>query len=630
MEHLWLIPALPLTGFLILTFLGSRLPRPVAGIVGAGSIGTSALVSLWTALIYIGGNPAQDSYTQRLWTWIDVAGLRLGMTLTVDALTVVMILVITGVGFFIHLYSLGYMAEDEDFNRFFAYMNLFVTAMLILVLADNLPLLYLGWEGVGLCSYLLIGFWYKNPLNGYAARKAFVVTRVGDTAMAVGLFLIYKTLGTLQIHDILIRATETWPKGSGTVTLVALLLLGGAVGKSAQLPLQTWLPDAMAGPTPVSALIHAATMVTAGVYLIARTHVLFILAPAAMTVTAVIGAATLLFAGFSALAQTDIKRVLAYSTISQLGYMFLALGVGAWSAAVFHLATHAFFKALLFLCAGAIIHALDGEQDMFRMGGLKDRLPLVFWTCLIGAASLAALPLITAGFYSKDMIIWEAYASPHGGFLFWLAAVTGAFMTSLYTFRMMWLTFAGPVRTPVHHPPGRVMTVPLSVLAVLSTLAGFLETPKNMGGIHLFSSLLHRCLPETHLVESREASELIFQIAAAALAISGILLAGRLYRPRPDGRPSDPELSPGLASARRFFYSGWGFDKLYDRLLVTPYVTLARINKNDAVDRLFESLALFGRQGHNALSLTQNGRLRSYAWGIGFGAALVIAMVVLL
>src|SRR5689334_4138613 len=336
-----------------------------------------------------------------------------------------MVLVVCWVGFLIHLYSTEFMREEEGYSRFFAYMNLFVGSMLMLVLADNLLLLYLGWEGVGLCSYLLIGFWYKDPANGRAARKAFVVTRVGDAVMAVGLFLLFTNLGTLQIQPLMQQASQQWTVGSSLVVAAAALLLGGAVGKSAQLPLQTWLPDAMAGPTPVSALIHAATMVTAGVYLVARTHVLFSLAPSVQLVVAIIGAATLLLAGFSALVQQDIKRVLAYSTISQIGYMFLALGVGAWSAAIFHLMTHAFFKALLFLGAGVVILAMHEEHDMFKMGGLRRPLPVTFWTFLIGAASLSALPLITAGFYSKDLILWSAWSSPSGSTWLWAGGLVG-------------------------------------------------------------------------------------------------------------------------------------------------------------------------------------------------------------
>ena len=334
-----------------------------------------------------------------------------------------------------------------DFSRFFAYMNLFIGSMLILVLADNLLLLYLGWEGVGLCSYLLIGFWYKEPANDAAARKAFIITRIGDTAMIIGLFLLFFSFRTLNINDLMQQASSKWVAGSPLAVISALLLLGGAIGKSAQFPLQTWLPDAMAGPSPVSALIHAATMVTAGVYLIARTHVLFALAPVVQTLVAVIGAITLVIAGLSALTQHDLKRVLAYSTISQIGYMFVALGVGAWQAAIFHFMIHALFKALLFLSGGVVILLLHEEHDLFKMGGLRKLMPAVFITFLIGSASLSALPLITAGFYSKDQILWYAFSASNGNLWLWLAAIVGAFITSLYTFRMVFLAFYGEVKT---------------------------------------------------------------------------------------------------------------------------------------------------------------------------------------
>jgi NADH-quinone oxidoreductase subunit L len=625
---LWLIPAFPLAGFIVLALAGARLPRGPAAVVGVGSVGVSALLAAWTAVGFWRGLPDLTAYSQTAWTWLAVDGLTPGISFYLDALSLVMMLVVTGVGFLIHLYATQYMAEDKGFSRFFAYMNLFVGAMLILVLADNLLLLYLGWEGVGLCSYLLIGFWYADPANGYAARKAFVVTRVGDTAMAVGLFLLFEHLGTLQIQELMSRAQAAWPAGAFLPTLAALLLLGGAVGKSAQLPLQTWLPDAMAGPTPVSALIHAATMVTAGVYLIARTHVLFALAPLAMSATAVVGAATLLLAGFSALAQKDIKRVLAYSTISQIGYMFLALGVGAWAAAIFHLMTHAFFKALLFLGAGAIIHALGGEQDMFKMGGLARKMPLTFWTFLIGAASLAALPLVTAGFYSKDLIIWQAFASRLGGTALWAAALAGAFLTAIYTFRMVLLTFAGPLRTPVAHPPGWAMNFALIVLAALSLCAGFLEVPETLGGgVHLFSRFLAHALPATVLVQSLQVFESFSQWLSAGITLLGVGLIYLLIRRGPDITAALVH-SPTGRLLQRWWAAGWGFDWLYDRLLVQPYAWLARIDREDVIDKFFDGLAWLTGAGHRALSATQNGRLRACAAGLAIGAVIVIAMAV--
>ena len=412
-ENIWLIPLLPFISSVLLIVSAGSLPRRLIAVMGAGSVGLSALVVLSVALGYM-QNPVP--YTLNLWTWMQVGSFAPGISFYIDQLTIVMMSVITGVGFLIHLYSTEFMQDDSDYSRYFAYMNMFVAAMLVLVMADNLLLLYLGWEGVGVCSYLLVGFWYKDPANGAASRKAFVVTRIGDTAMALGLLLLLTHLGTLQIQPMMQAANATWAVGDTLPAVAALLLLGGAVGKSAQLPLHTWLPDAMAGPTPVSALIHAATMVTAGVYLIARTHDLFLLAPDVQLLVALIGLVTLLLAAFTALNQHDIKRILAYSTISQIGYMFLALGVGAWSAGIFHLMTHAFFKALLFLAAGAVIHCLHHEHDIFKMGGLRKKLPVVFWSFLLGSAALAALPF-TSGFFSKDPILLSAYsvqASVHG------------------------------------------------------------------------------------------------------------------------------------------------------------------------------------------------------------------------
>ncbi|MFH1144546.1 MAG: NADH-quinone oxidoreductase subunit L, partial [Candidatus Eisenbacteria bacterium] len=476
-----LIPALPLAGFLILALFGARLSRRAVAVIGTGTIGLAALLAARLAFSLIAGQ-AGTSILAHLWTWWSVDAFAPVVALRLDPLSLVFVVVITGVGFLIHLYATEYMRDEEGYARFFAYMNLFVAAMLILVLADDLLLLYLGWEGVGLCSYLLIGFWYRDPANGRAARKAFIVTRLGDVALAIGIFFVFWNLGSSRIPVLLERAVAAWPVGSGLALAAALLFLGGAVGKSAQLPLQTWLPDAMAGPTPVSALIHAATMVTAGVYLVARLQALFALAPAALTVVAVIGAVTLLLAGASALAQSDIKRVLAYSTISQIGYMFLALGVGAWSAAVFHFMTHAFFKALLFLGAGAVILALHHEQQIDRMGGLRRSLPLVFWTFLIGSASLSALPLVTAGFYSKDLILFEAWSAPLGSPWLWAAGLAGALITAVYSFRLVFRVFAGPLKTPVTRRPGYAVTIPLVALAVLALIGGFVEMPATLGG----------------------------------------------------------------------------------------------------------------------------------------------------
>ncbi len=624
---LWLIPTLPLLGFLILAFSGPRLGRRGSAVVGVGSVGLSALVTLLVGGRFIANPPAGNVYTQTLWTWLDVAGFRPQIAFHLDALAVVMILVVTVVGFLIHLYSVEFMRDDAGYSRFFAYMNLFVSAMLILVLADNLLLLYLGWEGVGLCSYLLIGFWFNDPANGRAARKAFIVTRVGDTAMAIGLFLLFTQLGTLHIQNLMQQAEQTWPVGSAMAVAAALLLLGGAVGKSAQLPLQTWLPDAMAGPTPVSALIHAATMVTAGVYLIARTHVLFELAPGVLLLVAVIGALTLLLAGFSALVQTDIKRVLAYSTISQIGYMFLALGVGAWSAALFHFMTHAFFKALLFLAAGAVILAMHHEHNMFKMGGLRRHLPLTFWTFLIGAASLAAVPLVTAGFYSKDLILFDAWGAEGGNGWLWAAGWIGALITSLYTFRMVFVTFFGGANRPIGHRPGFSMRLPLIILAIFALLAGFVEMPETLGGISLFSNFTEPVLPKAD-IHAAHITEIVLQIVAAIAALGGIYLAYLFYLQRPTlvKRLNNTAWATAL---QRFWFAGWSFDWLYNRVFIQPYVWLARSNQADNLDLIPLALAWLSQRLHNWLSQTQTGRLRWYAAGIAGGAAITVAIILL-
>jgi NADH-quinone oxidoreductase subunit L len=627
LELLWLIPCLPFAGFLVLAVAGKRLKTRAVAFVGVGSVATSALISVIVGVSFMTTPPPGHAYTQTLWQWLQVGGFAPGITFYLDALSLVMMLVVTVVGFLIHLYSSEFMEEEEGYSRFFAYMNLFVGSMLVLLLAQNLLLFYLGWEGVGLCSYLLIGFWYKDPKNGYAARKAFVVTRVGDAAMAVGLFLLYNGLGTLQIQELMRRAHQSWASGSILPVAAAALLLGGAVGKSAQLPLQTWLPDAMAGPTPVSALIHAATMVTAGVYIIARTHVLFDLAPPVLSAVAVIGALTLLLAGCSALTQKDIKRVLAYSTISQIGYMFLALGVGAWSAAIFHFMTHAFFKALLFLGAGVIIHGLHHEHDMFKMGGLRREMPAVFWTFLIGSASLSAIPLVTAGFFSKDQILWLAWSSGRGGTWLWAAGIIGALLTSLYTFRMVFITFFGEAHSEVSKRPGIRMLIPLVVLAFLSVTGGYIELPAIMGNITIFSGFMHTALPPVKAL-SGEHMEWILEIIAIVVSLGGVFFAWLFFLKSRNLAAKLVGTSPGML-LHRFWFSGWAFDWLYDLLLVRPFVWLARTNRDDFIDLIYTGIAWYNQAINRALSLSQNGKVRIYAMGIALGAVITIAIAVL-
>src|SRR5271168_2326530 len=478
----------PALGFLFNVFLGNRWGRSAVNVIGPGVIFAAFAVAAG-AFIRLSSMPSGTVLTVTLWPWIHAGPFSADFALQMDALSALMTLIVTGVGALIHVYSIGYMAHDEDFARFFAYLNLFELSMLILVLANNLPLLFMGWEGVGLCSYLLVSFWYTVPANAYAGRKAFVANRIGDAGFLLGMFTIVSALGAHGIWslDFSIMHDNVGVIAPTTVTLAAVFLFIGATGKSAQIPLYVWLPDAMAGPTPVSALLHAATMVTAGVYLIARTHVLFSLAPPAQFAVAVVGAVTLLLAGFSALTQHDIKRVLAYSTMSQIGYMFLALGVGAWQAAMFHFVTHAFFKALLFLGAGVIINALDDEHSIFRMGGLRKEMPVAFWTFLIAGCSLAGLPFLTSGFFSKDLIIWEAWSAQPRHPVLWIAGMTGALLTSLYIFRVIFRVFFGPLGAPVSKRPGYAMTVPLLVLAFLAIVGGYLKEP--------LLSFLHSVLP---------------------------------------------------------------------------------------------------------------------------------------
>ena len=615
-DLLALVPALPLAGAILLILGSFRLAPVGVRLIGIGSVGASAVLATILAISL----PTGGAIDSHLWQWMQVGSFSADIRLHLDGLSLVMMLVITVIGFLIHLYSADYLKGDAGYARFFACMNLFVAAMLLLVLADDLLLLYVGWEGVGLCSYLLIGFWYDDPANGRAARKAFIVTRVGDTALIIGLFLLATHLGTLRIQPLMQQAAQSWPSGSLLPTLAAFLLLGGAVGKSAQLPLQTWLPDAMAGPTPVSALIHAATMVTAGVYLIARTHVLFSLAPAAQMATGIIGALTLLIAACSALAQTDIKRVLAYSTISQIGYMFLALGVGAWNAAIFHLVTHAFFKALLFLSAGAVILRVHHEQDMFRMGGLRRTMPGIFASFVIGSASLAALPLVTAGFYSKEAILGASWDAGIAGRMFWCAGIVGAFLTALYIFRAVFIVFYGEETTHPHGSTGWRIAVPLSVLSVLALIGGLMQMPPILGPVHLLSNLLQGVFGAGPASQAE-----IMPMAIASLApIAGILLAWYLYG-RPRARPQHALDTP----ASRFFQSGWRLDRFYEVLITQPVFWLVRINSHDAIDSAFNGIADLARRSHAALSLTQTGGVRWYAGWLAAGSLAAITIAVL-
>ncbi len=614
MNALFLTFVFPLIGFLLLSFSRGRLGENLSALIGVGSVGLSAATSAWIIYQFNVAPPEAGVFTQQLWVWMSVEGFAPSFTLHLDGLSLTMLGVVTGVGFLIHLFASWYMRGEEGYSRFFAYTNLFIFSMLLLVLGDNLLLLYFGWEGVGLCSYLLIGFYYSNPNNGNAALKAFIVTRVGDVFMAFGLFILYMQLGTLNIQELLTLAPQKFAAGDPWLTLATLALLGGAVGKSAQLPLQTWLADAMAGPTPVSALIHAATMVTAGVYLIARTNGLFLLTPDVLELVGIVGGVTLVLAGFAALVQTDIKRILAYSTMSQIGYMFLALGVGAWEAAIFHLMPHAFFKALLFLASGAGIYACHHEQNIFKMGGLWKKLPLAYASFIVGGAALAALPLITAGFYSKDEILWEAFASGHSELLY--AGLAGAFLTSIYTFRLIFIAFHGEQKTEAHGGHGVAYWLPLSTLIVLSTFVGALISPPLAG-----------VLPQSVGHAGGEAQHSL-EIASGAIAIAGILLAAMLFLGKRRLVTAIAASAPGRFLGA-WWYAAWGFDWLYALLFVKPYLLICRLLGRDPLDHAIGLIPATVRSSHEAMTSTETGYLRWYAASLALGAVVVLGIIVL-
>ncbi|MDI6788267.1 MAG: NADH-quinone oxidoreductase subunit L, partial [Planctomycetota bacterium] len=504
-NYLWLIPFLPACGAVVCLIIGRFLPKILVSIIACGVVFASFILSLLTLIQLIGRSADDRIIHQVAYNWLEVGSFKASAGFLVDPLSVIMLLVVTGVGFLIHLYSVGYMADDKRYARYFGFLNLFIFAMLLLVSGDNLLMMFIGWEGVGLCSYLLIGFWFEKTENAIAGMKAFIVNRIGDYGFILGVLLLFWSIGelsgkwTISFLELRENASHLTP---ALATAVGILLFIGACGKSAQIPLYVWLPDAMAGPTPVSALIHAATMVTAGVYMIARMNFVYILSPTAMMIIAVVGVCTALFAGTIGLLQKDIKRVLAYSTVSQLGYMFLGVGVGAFAAGIFHLMTHAFFKALLFLGSGSVIHGTGGEQNIDKMGGLKKYMPITFWTFLIGTLAIAGIPGL-AGFFSKDEILWKAFSSSHGHWALWLVGVITAGLTALYMSRLVFKTFFGVNRVeqsshqthdvssqgshsakhsaPAHESP-LIMTLPLIILAVLSVIGGYVGIPAIIGG----------------------------------------------------------------------------------------------------------------------------------------------------
>ena len=565
-----LIPLVPLLGSLINLFFGRLLGRTNAGLLACGSVAVSFLFSLWIFLRLPDGGVLKDV----LFTWIESQPFKVEIAFMADPLTMVMLLVITGVGLLIHIYSLGYMDHDEGMIRYFAYLNLFVFFMLVLVTADNLLLLFVGWEGVGLCSYLLIGFWYQDHTNTIAGNKAFIVNRVGDFCFLLGIFLLFWEMGshgiwTLDFQVLKNHAAVISPE---KITLITLLLFAGATGKSAQIPLFVWLPDAMQGPTPVSALIHAATMVTAGVYMTARLHFLFFLAPATLATISIIGGLTAFFAATVALTQNDIKRVLAYSTISQLGYMFLAVGIGAFSTAIFHLFTHAFFKACLFLSAGSVIHGLQGEQDMRKMGGLKPYFPTTYWTFLVAALAIIGAPF-TAGYFSKDQILWFELQDPDGSVMLWFIAWVTAGLTAFYMFRQFFMVFHGrckleeQVKAHVHESP-RVMTVPLIILALGSVLVGWFGTPEYLHENEWLDWLHPVFGPKEDILHGGVGKEILFTFLALGMAGLGLYLAYRFYYREETAPEAEASQTEGIF--HRLLLNKYYVDEIYDTLFVRP------------------------------------------------------------
>jgi len=570
-SYLRYIPLAPLVGVLFHVALGYRLGRHAVGLVACAAVATSFALSA-QAFLTVAGAPAGTVLTDNVYQWLSSGDFSANVAFSVDALSSVMIMVVTGVGFLIHLYSVGYMGHDEDYARFFAYLNLFTAMMLVLVLGNNLPLMFVGWEGVGLCSYLLIGFWYTDPEKASAGKKAFLVNRIGDAGFILGAFTIFWALtdlghGSLEFATINARAAElpAWASLAG-----ALLLFVGATGKSAQIPLYVWLPDAMAGPTPVSALIHAATMVTAGIYMVARLHGLFEAAPMALQVVGTIGAATALLAATIGIAQNDIKKVLAYSTVSQLGYMFLALGVGAFGAGIFHLMTHAFFKALLFLGAGSVIHGLHEEQDIRRMGGVARKMPITHATFALGVLAIAGVPGLS-GFFSKDEILASAYASGHTWL--WGCGVFGASITAFYMTRLYVLTFRGEFRGDHHkwehaHESPLTMTVPLMVLAALAVVGGYVGVPHVLGGNNGFAAYLAPSVGHHELAVSAS-TELMLMGVSVAAALAGIGLAWTMYS---RGPVADRKLANTLRGLYRQMGQAYNVDAIYDALVVQPLI----------------------------------------------------------
>jgi NADH-quinone oxidoreductase subunit L len=627
-----LVPFVPLLGFLLVAFNTKRFSEGVSSVIACGAILVSFILSI-LLFFQVANLPHETRSIQvTLFNWITTGNFSATLSFLVDPLSVLMMLVITGVGFLIHVYSIGYMHGDDGFNRFFSYLNLFVFFMLLLVMGANYLVLFIGWEGVGLCSYLLIGFWFKNQAYNDAANKAFIMNRIGDLGMLLGVILIFVTVGSIQYTDVFAKALTIEPS---TLTVITILLFVGAMGKSAQIPLFTWLPDAMAGPTPVSALIHAATMVTAGVYMVARNNLLYALSPNTLNLIVVIGLATALFAATIALIQHDIKKVLAYSTVSQLGLMFLALGLGAFTSGIFHMATHAFFKALLFLGAGSVIHALHHEQDLRKMGGLKKYLPITYMTFLIGVLAISGIPPF-AGFFSKDEILASAFEHNK---VIWLLALIASLLTVLYMFRLLFLTFFGTTRaTPdtlhhIHESP-KSITIPLILLAVLSVTGGFMGVPEALGGSHWLRAFLAPVFATSiELVEAHHLShstEYMLTGVVVALTVVVLAFAYARYVIKNHVPVAEEKITSPL---QRILYNKYYIDPLYDLLIVKPLYWLSEkfdgIVEQLGIDRLVNASGNAVVGGSKIARLLQNGRIGYYIFIMVLGVVVVLGYAII-
>ncbi|MBI5059323.1 NADH-quinone oxidoreductase subunit L [candidate division KSB1 bacterium] len=632
LELVYLVPLFPLIGVVLNTLVLRHVKEPVPGVVAAGMIGASFVVTVGTFFQMLGMSAADRRFEQELFTWIAAGRFEAAAAFLIDPLSLVMMLVVTGVSFLIHIYSIGYMHGDEGFRKFFIYLNLFVFFMLLLVMGNNYLLMFVGWEGVGLCSYLLIGFWYTDEAKASAGKKAFIVNRIGDFGFLLAIFLIWSTFGTLQFTKVMPMA-QVYPVGAGVITTICLLLFTGAVGKSAQFPLYVWLPDAMAGPTPVSALIHAATMVTAGVYMVVRSNFFFSLSPVASETVAIVGAGTAIFAATIGLVQNDIKKVLAYSTVSQLGFMFLAAGVGAYVAAIFHLMTHAFFKGLLFLGSGSVIHGMSGEQDIRQMGGLKSKMPATYLTFAIGTLAIAGVPGL-AGFFSKDEILWKTFEHEH--YVLWIVALCAAFCTAFYMFRLLYLTFFGKFRgskAAEHHvhESSKVMTVPLMVLAGLSIIGGYIGLPHALGGHNRFEEWLKPVMqPEGEGIEElvvmhTPTAEYVLMILSVAVALTGIYLAYSWYM-----KKSALVESLGKSGGHHLLLNKYWVDQIYDTVISKPIVAgselLAKYFDQGTIDGLVNGIGSFFTGVGGVVRQVQTGVVQNYALFMGLGVLVLLTV----